>query len=177
MSQGINLLKREKAKNIQLLELIHTLKVSSFVFLIFYCLVVLAIFSYSVYLKQGSEKNSSEIEAKKSKIVELKKVESQQITLKQRLSSLTSLTVKEGPGYNESLSQLEEALESGVAIKEIKFDGPDSMKISGKAQQAVVLTRFFEKLAEKSIFSKIILSSLARQKDGGWLFALDLRIG
>lgn len=175
MAQGINLLKPEKQTDVQLVELAHKVKVGSLLFLIFYCLSALATFSFSVYLRQASEKNAREIEGKKSKISELRKIESQQLTLKQRLAALTELTSKKGVSEDECLSQLEETLESGVTIKEIDLGESGTLKVNGKAQQAVVLARFFEKLTQKTIFSKIVISSLSRQKDGTYLFNLDLK--
>lgn len=176
MVQGINLLKPEKAKDIRLIELGHSLKIGSIVILLFYCLVVLTIFSFSIYLGQANEKIAQEIETKKHQITELKKVESLQLTLKQRLSSLTELITKKEVSYPQLLNQLDETLEAGITIKEISLTDAGVMTIGGTASQATVLARFLDKLTgEKIIFSTVVLTSISRQKDGSYLFNIDLK--
>jgi hypothetical protein len=176
MVQGINLLKPQRAKDERLVSLAHSLKVGSIVLLIFYCLAVAALFSFSIYLGQISEKTSQQIEIKKRQLEGLKKVESLQLVLKQRLSSLTELISGEKVSYQEWLDQLDKILEPGITIKEISITDSGVMTISGDASQATVLARFLDKLAgENPIFSTVVLSSISRQKDGSYLFNVDLK--
>lgn len=176
MIQGINLLKPEKTKDERLVNLAHSLTVGSIVLLIFYCLFVAALFSFSIYLGQANEKIAQEIETKKHQITELKKVESLQLILKQRLSSLTELITKKEVSYPQLLNQLDETLEAGITIKEISLTDAGVMTISGTASQATVLARFLDKLTgKKIIFSTVVLTSISRQKDGSYLFNIDLK--
>jgi len=176
MTQGINLLKVERKRDERLVNLAHSLKVGSIVLLIFYSLMVTALFSFSIYLGQESTKTTKEIETKQRQLEGLKKVESLQLVLKQRLSSLTELMSKRGASYQEWLSQLDQKSEPGITIKQITILDSGVMKISGSASQATVLTRFLDKLAEENpIFSTVVLTSISRQKDGSYLFNIDLK--
>jgi len=77
--------------------------------------------------------------------------------------------------YQELLEEIEKTLESGVTIERMAISEPGSLTISGVASQAPVLARFLDRLTnEKPIFSTITLSSIARQKNGSYLFNINL---
>jgi Tfp pilus assembly protein PilN len=174
MAQGINLLQQEK-EGLRLLNLAHLLKVGSLVFLIFYALLTLAIFSFSVYLVKTSQKVARETEIKTQKIAELKKVESLQVVFKQRLSSLNKLMTEKKVNYQGLLEEIERTLEPGVAIEKMGLTSAGSLTIEGTAPSSPALARFLDRLTgEKPVFSTITLSSIVRQKDGSYLFNINL---
>lgn len=174
MARGINLLQKEQ-EDIQLLDLAHKLKVGSIVFLIFYCLVVLAVFSFSIYLQQATKATTQSIETKKQKINSLKKVESLQLIFKQRLSSLSGIMNDKKVSSLRLLEAAQQPSEPGVTIGKMSIPESELLIIGGTALNAPALGRFLDKLtSEKSIFTTIVVSSAARQKNGSYLFNINL---
>ena len=158
-------------------KLIRSLKVGSVVFLIFYSLLVTAFLSLWIYWRQETRIINQKIVAQKQKIDRLKKIESLQVVLKQRLAFLNKLFSQEKTDYGQILASLEEIIPSGLVLTKIEISEEGEIDLVGTAENAVALSNFLVKLAEeeKGFFSKVTLSSAVRQEDGGYDFSLSLK--
>lgn len=175
MTQGIDFLKSRREVDSQQARFLRLLKTASLILLIAYCLVMAVIFSYWVYLRRESQTIKVQTTASKEKISELKKTESLQIILKQRLSSLDKFFSQKSVDYSRSLSFLEDVSTGGVFLKELELNQEGRMTLAGSATDAVALGNFLENLSSENsqdLFSKIVLSSANRGKDGDYNFSI-----
>lgn len=180
MKRGIDFLKAYKEPSLKEVKLLRFLKVGIFLFLICYCLLVGAAFSYWVYLRGENTRLGEQISLKKQRIGELRKIESLQIILKQRLSLLNKLFSKSKPNYSQLLTYLQQVSPEGIIFKEIRINEDGEVNISAKAPSALVLSRFLENLSspspsETSYFSEMTLLAGSRQKDGSYNFSFSLK--
>ena len=156
MKKGIDFLKAyEKPGRPK--ELSRIFKVGMFVIVIFYCLLSAAVFSFWVSLKKEHQEVNRQIEAKKSQISKLKKRESLQILLKQRLSSLIKLWSLKEKNFPRLLSFFLEISSEGADISEVKISSGGTLTVKGIAANAFSLGRFLEKITSNeaaNIFSK-----------------------
>lgn len=175
MAQGIDFLKLRREISAKQTRFLRLLKTGSLVLLIAYCLVAAIIFSYWVYLRRENQTIKTQTAASKQKISELKKTESLQIILKQRLSSLDKFFSQKSVDYSRSLSFLEDVSVTGIFLKELDLNQEGRVILAGSATDAVALSNFLENLSSensKDLFSKIVLSSASRGKDGDYNFSL-----
>jgi len=172
MKQEIDFLKGQRVGGEFKTKLFHSLKVGSLVLILAYCLVAAAVFSYWLFLSQQTAKINNEIAVKKTKIIRLKEVESLQLVLKQRLSSLDKFfSAKKGPSFKGLLAFIGQ-ISTEIRVKELKI-AEDKMNFSGIAPNMATLEKFLQDLKSEessALFSKITLSSVDRQEDGSYLF-------
>ncbi len=176
MKKGIDFLKAyEKPGRPK--ELSRIFKVGMLVIIIFYCLLSAAVLSFWFSLKKEHQEINRQIEVKKSQISRLRKKESLQILLKQRLSSLAKIwTLKKGD-FPRFLSFFLQISSKEVNLSEIKISSGGTVTVKGTAANAFILGRFLEKMTSNeaaNIFSDITLTSVTRQKDGSYNFGLSL---
>lgn len=177
-TKGIDFLKPLKKGDFKKTETLRLLRIGSIVLVIFYCLFVGATLSFWVYLQKESRDISSQIASKKERIEELRKIESLQTVLKQRLSSLNKVFSKKRINYPQVLSYLKEVSLEDVSLKELDLSEGGEVSLTGSAPNASALSNFFERLSSASPlspFPEIILSSLSRRKDGSYNFSLTLK--
>ena len=179
MTQGVDFIRAEREARLVKTKARRPIKVGSIVFLIFYCLVVGATFSFWLILSRSSEQVKQEISLKKQRISSLKKTESLQTLLKQRLSLLTKVVFEKKPSYSQILLYFEENSSEGLVLDNFKLTDKGGVDISGAASNVIVLSDFLEDLvseqSEEVYFSKITLSSLSRSEDGDYKFSLLLK--
>jgi len=153
------------------------LTVGMFVVVIFYSLLVAGTLSFWFFLKKEHQEINRQIEVKKSQISQLRKKESLQVLLKQRLTSLAKLWSLKGGNLPRILSFFLQMSGEGVSLTEIKASAKGEVGVTGTAPNALNFARFLEKITSSdnaNICSKIILTSVSRQKDGGYNFSLSL---
>jgi len=176
MEKGIDFLKAyEKPGRPK--ELSRIFKVGMFVIVIFYCLLSAAVLSFWVSLRKEHQEVNRQIEVKKTQISQLRKKESLQILLKQRLSSLAKIWTLKKRDFPRFLSFFLQISSEGVDFSEIKISSEGTVTARGTAVNALVLGKFLEKITSSemaSVFSKITLTSVTRQKDGSYNFDLLL---
>lgn len=176
MPKGIDFLQVQKGAELKKEKFFRFLKVSSIVFLIFYCLLVGAIFSFWVYFRKESQDINYQLARKKQRIQELQKVESLQIILKQRVFSLNKLFSEKRANYPELLSYLGEISASTISLEELEVSEVGEVTVKGSAPNAFAFSSFLEKLTSTpppSPFSKIVLISASREEEGGYNFSFS----
>jgi hypothetical protein len=153
--------------------------VGSIVFLIFYCLVVGATFSFWLTLNRSNEQVKEEISLKKQRISGLKKTELLQTLLKQRLALLTKVVFEKKPSYSQILFYFEEISPDGLTLDSFKLTDKGEVNISGTASNVIALSNFLKDLVSQQsgevYFPEITLSSLSRSEDGDYKFSLMLK--
>ena len=179
MKQEIDFLKGQRIGGVLKTNFFHSLKVGTLVLILAYCLVSVAVFSYWLFLSNQMTKVNNEIAVKKTKITALKEVESLQVVLKQRLSSLDKFfsTKKGANNFNNLLAFISQT-SSGITIKELKIV-EEKMNFTALAPNMTMLEKFLQDLKSdeaSSLFSRIILSSIDRQEDSSYLFSVLLEI-
>lgn len=143
--------------------------------LIIYCILMVAIISYWGFLRKEKEKIEKQIEVKKSQINQLRKKESLQVLLKQRLGFLTKEQFFQ-PGKFPYFLNILSSLQPNVDLLSIQIF-ENKIEIRGSASNIIDLSGFLEKLetsSEFNVFPNIILDSLARNKDGSYNFSVSL---
>jgi len=150
------------------------------VFLIaFYCLVVVALFAFGVVVLRESRLVTNKIELEKARLNDLQEVESLQLMLKQRLSSLAKVIEIDGVEVKHWLNYLDNLVPEGVAIENSEWDAGGKVELSGIAANAVVLADFLEALKQKADEEEIARSTLVsatRQTEGVYSFILEISV-
>jgi hypothetical protein len=175
MKQNINLLRTKEKISEREIRLRRFLQVGSSLLLVFYVIIVGALFSFRLIQDRESHLVGEKINQTKSVIKSLKKTESLQITLKERLKALTAL-FKEGKiDYKDILVLLEDLTPTGVAFESIGFNKEGEIDITGSAENSLVLGEFLTNLAEpEKELKNIVLSSLRLVQEGKYEFSLKL---
>lgn len=177
MKKEINFLAGQRADLEKKAKISRIAKVASFITLIAYFLIVGTVFSYWFFLNNQIENTSSEINLKKNKIEDLKNIESLQVLLKQRLSSLNKFFKNDKkPDFISFISYFED-VPQGVKIKGFVAANTGELTVSGESLNVVVLGEFLDKFKEDEtnyLFSNITLSTLDRQKNGSYIFVISL---
>lgn len=176
MTQGINFLKPKQATDLLFSYQAARLKVGSIILLIVYCLVTAATTAFSINLGQNQKRIASEIQVKKSRVEEMKKIESLQTILKQRLTSLVEFKKTDTLSYSKIIKAILEMTLSGVMINSATISEEGLVVLEGNAFSSSILKNFLDRLiAEDSMFSTVTLSSLVRQESGNYIFTVDLK--
>lgn len=170
---GIDFLKAQKEIELKRSQQWRRLRVISFSVLLFYCLLVFAIFAYWSYLANKNQQLELAVNKQKQRVVELKKAESLQLVLKQRLGHLSQLITQQRINYDQIITFLYQASSAGINLEEIKIS-VKGVSITGKADNAPALSLFLDKLNEGQLFSKIILTSSQREENGIYSFSFSL---
>jgi len=178
MKKEINFLAGQRASLEKKAEISRIAKMGSFIVLIAYLLIVGALFSYYFYLNNQIKKTDLQITQKESRITDLKEIESLQVLLKQRLSSLNKFFKNDKrPDFISFLSFFED-VPAGVKIKNLTVATAAELTVSGESSNVVVLGEFLDKFKEEkasSLFSEVTLSTLDRQTTGAYLFVVSLK--
>lgn len=178
MAIGVDFLKGKRQKVLEKERILRLLNIGSIIVLIFYCLVVGATFSYAFKLNKESQQIDEEVSVKKTRINELKKIESQQILLKQRMAAINTFLSKKKVNYSKIIEYLQSIRLPGIEINRMDISEKGEITMSGSANNAVALSLFLEKLTSelpKSPFSKIVLSSTNRKEDGSYDFSFAIK--
>jgi len=175
MKKNINLLQTKEKISEREIRLRRFLQVGSSLLLVFYITIVGALFSFRLIQDRESRLVGEKINRTESVIKSLKKTESLQITLKERLKALAAL-FKEGEiDYKDILVFLEDLTPTGVAFESIGFNKEGEIDITGSAENSLVLGEFLTNLAEPGKELKnIVLSSLRLVPEGKYEFNLKL---
>ena len=179
MVQEIDFLAAAKKKGPSKAEASRWLKLGSISLLALYCLLVGAVFFYSVYLRAETKKVGEQIADKRETIESFKKVETLQTILKERLSGLNKLFSLPKTDYPQLLTYFEQEPPEGIILEEINFGADQEISISGLAVNSLVWSSFLENLndpGQTSLFSQISLSSVSRQDDGAYNFNLAFEL-
>lgn len=177
MTQGINFLKPKPVGDFRFYYRARLFKVGSLVLLIVYCLVLAATVAFSINIGQTKKAVATETQIKKGKIEGLKKVESLQAILKQRLFSLAEFKKKDTVSYSGIFNEILGITESGVTINNVSLGAENLVVVEGSALNTSILSNFLDRLSgNESAFSQAILSSLTRQEDGSYSFTVNLKI-
>lgn len=175
----INLLQIYRTIPERAVRLIRNAKITAFLLLIFYCLVVGGIFSFWLILRRQNAVVASKITSQERRINELRQVESLHIFVKQRLSALSPFLAKELVDYKEVLTRLENLTPPGVILANIGLNQEGNLGISGTAPNAVVFANFLDQLlisGSDEFAEEIMLSSASRQENGSYSFTLTLNV-
>jgi len=176
MERGINFLKAYEGRTSQK-NFVRIFRISALLIFTFYCLLVVGVLSFWIFLKKEHEKINFQIKDKKSQVEQLKKIESLQVLLKQRLASLATIRLVKGGDFPVLFSFFSRLNSEEVSFTDIRFSSKREIGVKGVASSAFTLAKFLEKLvssADAAMFSKIVLTSLARQKEGNYNFSLSL---
>lgn len=180
METSIDFLRAKRAKELEKYSLLHSIRIISFLVLAFYCIIMLAFFSYSLYLTSASSKVSQKMEAKKIRLAELKKTESLQILTKQRLSALSYFFSGNNSPLAEYLLFFDELKPEGIEYSNLSFSQEGKISLNGTSRNAVFLADFVDKLSAKEntdkYFSAIDLSSASRKETGAYNFTLNFQL-
>lgn len=179
MNNEIDFLKAQKSAEKNSARALRLLKIGSIVLLAAYCVLASAIFSYWVYLGGESKSITQQIETKKQKIEELKKVELLQVMLKGRLTLLHGLLTKKRVNYPQVMTYLKDSSPSGLTIRTVEISEEGGITVTSSAPDAQVASKFLDNLTSPNSdisFSKATLSSASRATDGVYMLNLLLRI-
>ncbi len=178
MKQEIDFLKGTRGEREKRVKFLRMVKTFSILLLLAYCLVVAAFFSYSFYLTTSARNTAREIASKKSRIEDLKEIESLQIVLKQRLSNLLKFFDGQKTADFTALLDYFNSKTQGVTIRDLSLSPDGKIKFSGEASDVVALGQLLDNLTNKEasqIFSSIVLSSLdKKENDVSYLFTILL---
>lgn len=175
MAQGIDFLAAVQKKAPIKAQTSHWLRLGSIVLLVGYCLLVGAIFSYSVFLRAETEKVAEQISEKTEAINSFKKIETLQTILKERLAGLNKYFSQEKTDFSQMLTYFEGIAAGGINFEQMNFNGEGEISLSGTAVNSLVLSRLLETLSEPGqtdSFSQISLGSVSRRPEGIYNFNL-----
>ncbi len=154
-------------------------KIGTIFLIVFYCLVVVALFAFGLVVLRESRLVANKIELEKVRLNELQEVESLQLMLKQRLSSLTKVVEVDGIEVKHWLDYLDNLVPEGVAIENSEWNAGGKVELSGLAANAVVLADFLDTLKQKTDEEEIAKSTLisaTRQTEGIYDFTLEILV-
>jgi len=177
MAKGIELLQGQKEARIKQIRAIRSVRMFSLLGLLLYCLVVGLVFSYSLYIDKQQQNVKQNIENKKQKILSLKKTESQQIILKDRLSYLKKYFDEQKLDYDKTITFLEALENEDVNFSQFTTKEDLIINLTGKTKNATVLSHFLESLEkedESNPFKEISLSNVGKSSEGMYSFTLKL---
>lgn len=177
MAQGINFLKPKPVGDFRFYYRARLFKVASLILLIAGCLVLAATIALSLNLAQTEKTVAAQTQIKKERIAGLKKVESLQTILEQRLAALVAFKQKDLINEAKVVDEVLKATLADVAVSEISLDEKKLVVVEGSAANSATLGAFLDRLSSpESLFAPATLTSLARQEGSGYLFTVNLKI-
>lgn len=180
MKQEIDFLKGQRSEREKKLKLLRTIKTASIVVLLAFVLITAMIFSYWFYIDSQNQKINKENSLKRTKIESLKEVESLQIVLKQRLSTLGKFFKEEKRTQFIKTLDFFSQIPQGINLKELSLTDTDNkVNVSGDSNDILNLAEFLESLESQesqNVFSQITVSSLDKKEQGGYSFSLLMEI-
>lgn len=174
MAKEINLLVGQRKA--LFIDVLRPLKLGTIIFLIFYCLVSLAILSYFAYLETTGRSINQEIEAKKGQIARLKKVESLAVANKQRLSALASYSLIKKADMPATIGKMKEMAGNEVSLSQIKMEAAGSLRVSAAAGHPLAFVDFYNRLRLEKDFPEVTLPSVSRDDTGNYRFDLLIKL-
>jgi len=175
MKTEIDFLKGNRGEREKRQKLLRMVKTGSILVLLVYCLILSVFFSYDFYIKSQGEKIAKENKIKKEKIESLKEVETLQVALKQRLSSLGKFfDSQKGSDYPLLLDYFDN-LTQEITLKTLIIQDDGKVNLNGGAADTFVLERFLEKINQEEtdrLFSGVTLSSLDKRDDGSYFLVI-----
>lgn len=177
MAQGINFLKPKPVGDFRFYYRARLFKVASLILLIVCCLALAATIALSINLAQTEKAVAAQTQIKKEKIEALKKVESLQTILEQRLAALVEFKQKDLISEAKIFDEVLRATLAEVAVSEISLDEKKLVVVEGSAANSSILGAFLDRLSSReSLFAPATLAYLVRREDGGYLFTVNLKI-
>lgn len=176
MESGINLIKLEAKKTVQLMRLRRRVKKLTLFFFFFFVLLSLLTFGALFLISNFSQKNQSKIAQLKGQIRSMEKTESYLVIIADRVKGV-NLFLKNRHSYSRLLEDLQSLLVPGFSVKEMQIDNRGKLMISGYCRDlssATALNEQIDKINQKKVYSKINYPSLARLSSGGWEVSLEL---
>jgi len=155
------------------------LKTGTIFLIVFYCLLVVAIFSFGLVTQRESKIISDKTKQEQTRLGQLEDIETLQFLLKQRLSSLSKAVKTERITPRDGLNLLESLVPEGLALEDIQWEKEGQVNLSGTASNALALSDFLESLKQATDKQKItssVLVSATRQKEGTYNFSLEVLI-
>lgn len=166
MEKQINLLKTKDKISEKEIKLKRLLQVGSSLFLVFYIIIAGSLFSFRLIQDRQVQTVGQKINQTKVRINNLKKIESLQVSLKERLKTLAAIFKEPGLDYQEVILYLEDLSLSGISLDEISLNKQGEIDVSGTADNSQVLDDFLNSLSESGKeFENIILTSLRNKAE------------
>jgi len=157
----------------------HLLKLGTIFLIVFYCLGVLAIFSFGLVVQREHQLVQEKINLQKTKLTSLEKTESIQFLFKQRLSSLFKIVKADRPMAEEWLNYFDSFANEGLSLEGVSWLPTGQVSLSGMAGNALYLSDFLENLKKATAEGKIaqsVLASATRHAEGTYDFSLEINI-
>lgn len=154
-------------------------RIGTIFLIVFYCLVVVAVFSFGLVTLRESQVVADKIALEKAKLSALQEVESLQLLLKQRLSSLVKVVEVDGLEPKYWLNYLDGLVPEGIAIENSAWSADGKVELSGIAGNAVIMADFLERLKQATDEEKIASSTLVmatRKTEGVYSFSLEILV-
>lgn len=155
------------------------IKIGTIFLIVFYCLAVVALFSFGLVVVRESRVVADKIELEKARLSDLQEGEALQLLLKQRLSSLVKVVEVDGLEPKYWLNYLDNLVPEGVAIESSDWNADGEVELSGIASNAVILADFLGTLKQATDEEKIArttLVSATRQTEGVYSFSLEILV-
>lgn len=146
---------------------------------VFYCLIVIILFAFGLVAMRESQVVAKKIVLEEDKLNSLQEVESLQLFLKQRLSSLVGIVETKDLKPKYWLSYLDSLVPEGVVLEKTNWEVAGEVRLSGIAANAVILADFLDRLKEETDAKKIASSTLisaTRQTAGLYAFSLEILV-
>lgn len=142
-----------------------------------YLLIGGGVLTLFFYYQNENNQLQNKIEQKKKRIVQLEKVESLQVLIKERLSALTKILDEKRLDYPEIFSYFENlGKEKNLIFNKIEIEENGLIRVSGRVADRILIIDFLEELEKnQNPFSEITLNSLAKNKEGGYDFSLTFK--
>jgi Tfp pilus assembly protein PilN len=177
-NKSINLLKPDEFASAEK-KRIFFLKIGTIFFIVFYCLFVVAIFSFWLVTRREFQVVSQNIETQKTKLANLQEIESLQFFLKQRLSSLAEIIDEEKKPPEDWLVYLDELVPEGTSLQDIQWTPDGKILLEGMASNALAISSYLDNLKKATDEGKIVSSTLLtanRQEEGVYVFNLEILV-
>jgi len=158
----------------------RSLLVGGVIGIIFYIVLIVAIFSFWLFLRKEYGEISHQVEEKKSQISQMRKRESLYILLKQQLNALVKIRSEGEKDFLQAFPFFLKFQGGEINFDKISASAKEGIKLSGRATNASTLANFLSLIVSSessNLFSKIILDSLTRDKDGSYSFSFSFAYG
>jgi len=176
VNQGINLLRGRNQARLKIQKQAAKIRLISFLVLGVYLIAGSGLFAYLVWARKEKSQLERSIQAKKQRIVSLKKNESLHLNLKQRLAFLGAQSDLGQNPVSRSVAVLNQLAGPQITTTDFSFLGDGQITIAGETTSALALSDFFERVkARREEIKLASLTSLTRLDEGGYEFNLSLK--
>lgn len=177
-NKSINLLKPDEFASVEK-KRIFFLKIGTIFSIVFYCLFVVAVFSFWLVTRREFQVVNQNIKTQKEKLVKLQEIETLQVFLKQRLSSLDELIDEEKKPPEDWLVYLDELIPEGIALQDVQWSPDGKINLEGVASNALTISNYLDNLKKATDEGRIVSSILLaanRQEEGAYIFNLEILV-